>query len=85
LILREFNLGKKRDPDQMVSCLNDREVIMTVKIRYTITSMIGVREMRPSFRKLRIAISTAIRQKVIPLIDIIMKVISRHLNLYSRN
>jgi hypothetical protein len=73
----------KRDPNQTVSCLNDREVIMTVKIRYTITSMIGVREMRPSFRKLRMAIRTAIRQKVIPLIDIMMKVISRHLNLFS--
>jgi hypothetical protein len=56
---------------------------MTVKIRYTITSMIGVRDMRPSFRKLRMAIRTAIRQKVIPLIDIMMKVISRHLNLFS--
>ena len=67
----------------MVSYLNDREVIMTVKIRYTITSMIGVREMRLSFRKLRIAIRTAIKQNVIPLIDIMMKVISRHLNFFS--
>ena len=85
MILREFNLGKKRDPDQMVSYLNDREVIMTVKIRYTITSMIGVREMRLSFRKLRIAIRTAIKQNVIPLIDTMIKVINRHLNLFSWN
>jgi hypothetical protein len=69
----------------MVSYLNDREVIMTVKIRYTITSMIGVREMRLSFRKLRIAIRTAIKQNVIPLIDTMIKVINRHLNLFSWN
>jgi hypothetical protein len=45
--------------------------------------MIGVRDILPSFRKLRMASKTAMRQKVIPLIDIIMKVISRHLNLFS--
>jgi len=45
--------------------------------------MIGVRDILPSFRKLRMASKTAIRQKVIPLIETIMKVISRHLNLFS--
>lgn len=56
---------------------------MTDKIKYTMTSMIGVRDILPSFRKLRMATKTAIRQKVIPLIDIIMKVNNRNLNLFS--